>query len=119
MSIQIDNGDYVDDGLEWWEMPKPIITPEKLARWEAERIAKAEREREWRAVMRFQNEARRVKKTLLAQRGQICQHCGRHGKRLHLHHITHIAHGGTNDPSNLILLCRDCHELEHGHGVGA
>lgn len=108
MSIQIDNGE-----LEWWEMPKP--SPQWL---EYQRRVQEEKEVQWRAVMRFQGETMRVKRRLLQERGHRCQHCGRHVKRLHAHHIMHIAHGGTNDPSNLVLLCRDCHSFEHNHGVG-
>lgn len=108
MSIQIDNGD-----LEWWEMPKP--SPQWL---EYKRKVEEEREMKWRARMRFQNEARRAKKVLIAERGHKCQHCGRHVARLHAHHIIHIARGGQNDLSNLVLLCADCHAFEHDHGVG-
>ncbi len=33
---------------------------------------------------------------------------------LHVHHILPINHGGDHHIDNLISLCRDCHEEEHG-----
>ena len=72
----------------------------------------------FRAHLRYQGEVARTKKKLIKARGSSCQHCGKKPERLHIHHIQHTANGGSNDPSNLILLCVSCHQLEHGHGVG-
>lgn len=56
-----------------------------------------------------------------------CQDCGapvatrsRLGvKEAHVHHRTPKAEGGTDDPENLVTLCRDCHNDRHGDtGVG-
>ncbi len=41
-----------------------------------------------------------------------CRECGRAG-RLEAHHVVELAHGGTNDMSNLKTLCRTCHILIH------
>ncbi|WP_084064545.1 HNH endonuclease signature motif containing protein [Paenibacillus stellifer] len=41
-----------------------------------------------------------------------CCRCG-NKKNLHIHHKIHVEDGGTNDPSNLELLCDLCHALEH------
>ena len=30
-----------------------------------------------------------------------------------VHHIVHISEGGTHDESNLMSLCRSCHERIH------
>ncbi len=106
--------EYVDDGLEWWEMPKP--SPERL---EQLRRIEEERKADTRAYLRAEGEFRRTKKALVAERGAVCQHCGTPASRLHAHHIVHRAKGGTNDPGNLVLLCVNCHQLEHRHGVGA
>jgi hypothetical protein len=40
-----------------------------------------------------------------------CRHCGQviPPGQGHLHHIAPKALGGSNDPSNLILLCERCH----------
>ena len=44
-----------------------------------------------------------------------CRYC--HGKskdkRLEVHHIQHRADGGSNKPSNLITLCKTCHDRYH------
>lgn len=41
--------------------------------------------------------------------------CDRRG-RLEVHHIVHRAHGGDNDPANLILLCCFHHHRVHEGG---
>ena len=46
--------------------------------------------------------------------GHLCQHAdGRCAGPLQVHHIRHIADGGTNDPSNLTTLCKFHHGLQH------
>jgi hypothetical protein len=41
--------------------------------------------------------------------------CSKYGDKwhLHLHHISPLGRGGTNELSNLKLLCEDCHHKEH------
>lgn len=39
-----------------------------------------------------------------------CQRCLKKGKNT-LHHIKRSSEGGSDDESNLILLCRKCHDL--------
>ena len=41
-----------------------------------------------------------------------CQVCGKSG-RLEAHHLTEIAHGGSNDLNNLQSVCRTCHIEMH------
>lgn len=31
----------------------------------------------------------------------------------HIHHVFELSQGGTNHPSNLKTLCKDCHEKRH------
>jgi hypothetical protein len=52
---------------------------------------------------------------LVAQRdGYRCRVPGcRSARFLEVHHIVHREHGGTNDPSNLILLCGGHHKQHH------
>ena len=45
---------------------------------------------------------------------QRCTSCGDE-EMLHIHHITPLSSGGTNDIENLITLCGNCHQLEHPH----
>jgi hypothetical protein len=42
-----------------------------------------------------------------------CTRCGT-AKRIELHHRRPVIHGGTNDPSNLVPLCRKCHFRHSG-----
>lgn len=51
-----------------------------------------------------------------------CRKCMRFypwgGKAMHVHHIVPIMDGGTNDESNLITLCADCHNEWHQYCEG-
>ncbi len=48
-----------------------------------------------------------------------CQMPGcNHTRFLEVHHIISRAHGGTNDPENLQVLCSGCHSLIHKRGAG-
>jgi len=48
----------------------------------------------------------------LDQAGHECRKCGAH-KTLHVHHLTydHVGHEWLEE---LVVLCRDCHEVVHG-----
>jgi 5-methylcytosine-specific restriction endonuclease McrA len=50
-------------------------------------------------------------------RGSICQQCGASGY-VELHHTVEVINGGTHDDSNLVLLCYECHQKEHGNTLG-
>src|SRR5208337_4216178 len=43
-----------------------------------------------------------------------CADCGIERPYLHTHHIVPRSKGGTDDPSNLVKLCANCHENRHG-----
>lgn len=52
-----------------------------------------------------------------------CQKCGRYGGprgnvELHAHHIRPKSKGGSHHPSNLLTVCKRCHERIHGHSIG-
>jgi hypothetical protein len=36
---------------------------------------------------------------------------------LEIHHLEQVADGGSNDPSNLLPLCPNCHTLHHTHVI--
>jgi len=40
----------------------------------------------------------------------ICARCGEWRHSVHLHHIKELVYGGTNEASNLIPLCFECHD---------
>jgi hypothetical protein len=62
----------------------------------------------------YDREFSRVRLQVLRRDGYRCRGCGAGGS-LDVHHIVARAHGGSNDPSNLVSLCPGCHGLAHGH----
>lgn len=42
-----------------------------------------------------------------------CSLCGWNLGSLDIHHIKHRKHGGTNEHSNLTIVCPNCHRLAH------
>jgi len=56
-----------------------------------------------------------LKSWILRRDTYTCQNCGAQGVELHIHHIIPLSKGGSNDPGNLITLCRECHEAVHPH----
>ena len=54
----------------------------------------------------------RLRHFIFKMYGYRCQNCGMYSKgNLHLHHIRPLKLGGSNHWSNLIPLCKVCHEL--------
>jgi 5-methylcytosine-specific restriction endonuclease McrA len=77
--------------------PKPrVITQRQKA---------MERDRQYRQATAF------VRK----RDGGTCRVCRKPGSQAH--HIVYRSHGGTDEPSNLILTCHECHRLIHAHVV--
>ena len=58
-----------------------------------------------------------IRQKAFAEQGRRCGKCGKAGA-LEVHHVKELAHGGTNDPSNLQVLCRDCHIAAHRPVMG-
>lgn len=55
-------------------------------------------------------------------RDEKCMNCrrspaGTEGLPFDTHHVVPLGWGGSNRMSNLILLCRDCHDAAHGHSM--
>lgn len=51
-----------------------------------------------------------------------CQNCGRWGGewgeyQLEAHHIVPLSQGGSNEMSNLVTLCEQCHDAAHGQAI--
>lgn len=63
----------------------------------------------------LRREALKIGRKMRREKGRICQGCRREIalKALDLHHKTPLSLGGTNDPENLTLLCKDCHAEAH------
>ena len=53
------------------------------------------------------------RKAVLQHFGYRCQECGILGGRLEAHHVIALVSGGSNDLSNAMLYCRDCHIRVH------
>ena len=53
------------------------------------------------------------RESLINKEGNYCSECGRQAN-LHVHHIQPLSKGGSNELSNLKLLCEACHSSEHG-----
>ncbi len=45
----------------------------------------------------------------------LCENCGR--VAADIHHLKYRSQGGTDDISNLMALCRTCHEMAHAHQI--
>mgnify|MGYP001611092206 FL=1 len=54
-----------------------------------------------------------IAKRLLAEMGDMCQRCGWGNGRCDVHHIIPRSKGGTNEKQNLVILCPNCHRIEH------
>ena len=53
------------------------------------------------------------REAILHRDNYTCQCCGKKNCRLEVHHIIFRSNGGTDDESNLITLCEDCHKKVH------
>jgi hypothetical protein len=54
-----------------------------------------------------------IARTIRVRDDRRCVACGDTDKVLDVHHIVYLSKHGTNQQSNLITLCRPCHEHEH------
>ena len=55
-----------------------------------------------------------LKIALAHLRGGVCEKCKHTNFAiLNAHHIVEVCNGGTDDLDNLLLLCPNCHALEH------
>lgn len=57
------------------------------------------------------------REAILNRDGYTCQICGKKHTRLEVHHIIFRSKGGTDDESNLITLCEDCHSGIHNGSI--
>ncbi len=60
---------------------------------------------------------RRMRRFVHARDKGECRECGRKVsfRRFNCHHVLEVSQGGTNHPTNLVTLCRECHEKKHPH----
>ena len=56
----------------------------------------------------------RLRRRVLTRDRHQCQDCKRQGMgRVEVHHVKHLADGGSDDLDNLTTLCYDCHRARH------
>ena len=65
-----------------------------------------------RHYRRYRNVLRQVR----AERGDVCEACGKHAT--HIHHIVRVGDSSIHselvyDPANMLILCVECHALMH------
>lgn len=60
-----------------------------------------------------------TKAYVLDRDNYICQHCNGKSKdsRIHVHHIIFRRNGGSDEPENLICLCKTCHDKLHNDEI--
>lgn len=66
------------------------------------------------APTRYPSNWRSLRRSVLERDGYRCCNCRRR-RELHVHHIVPLARGGRNAASNLVTLCRACHERVEPH----
>lgn len=54
----------------------------------------------------------RLRKETLARDGHNCRACGTTHGPFDVDHIRNLKAGGTNEPSNLQVLCSQCHKIK-------
>jgi hypothetical protein len=55
-------------------------------------------------------EWRRKRRTLIRQRGRVCERCGQRSKAIEVHHLTYERLGNERD-EDLQLVCPECHPM--------
>lgn len=76
-------------------------------------VANVDTEKVVRQERRNLNE---IKRRLMLMRGEACQVCAIEmptKSLIHAHHIVPIVNYGTDDDSNIVLLCPNCHAIAH------
>lgn len=61
----------------------------------------------------MRGKAEAIRNRIIKERGEYCEECGKYELSIHMHHIIPLFNRGTNDDSNLILLCKKCHKEKH------
>jgi len=56
-----------------------------------------------------------IRRRVYRRDNYTCKNCGVRGVELHTHHVVPLKSGGSNNPGNLITLCRRCHRKIHPH----
>lgn len=104
----------------------PILKPSRLDRAVAQHAKRTTKAAEKRAADRRAQLAWDLTRSLIYSRDQArCRVCDRlvmfrTSQPLdlaHVHHLVYRSAGGSDETSNLILLCARCHDDEHRHVI--
>jgi len=82
------------------------------ARWRASRIRRRYTNDD---LNHYPDNWDELRRDIYRRDGYRCANCGAKDVELHAHHVVPLSVGGTNNASNLISLCRDCHHRLHPH----
>lgn len=88
--------------------PSNGIRDFKIMRAHRRGLLRMDSERQWSYPSDWKDRASRIRK-----RDRICRLCEASNGPLDVHHIVYLSNYGTNQQSNLIALCRPCHENVH------
>lgn len=102
---------------------KAAVARDVLARWAADEIGFAQclaeeekktEERELRAQIQRKQINRRTQNAVYARDGFKCKECGEEPgpEKLQVDHIIPVTAGGSNELSNLRVLCEDCNRAK-------
>lgn len=81
----------------------------KTVRAHRRRLLRFDGDRPWSYPSNWKDVAAGIR----ARDGYECKACGERDAELHVHHIIYLSNFGTNQQSNLVTLCRACHQKEH------
>jgi len=101
-------------------LAKPSKFERDVAKWKRQRAKDTKKRKD---AMRERVEWQLTCNAIFRRDGGACRACGREVKqvsanpltRAETHHIVYRSAGGTDDESNLVLLCAQCHADEHAH----
>ncbi len=114
-----------ETGTAWYETERGIFPASQELVGETRRLGReidlretvtdqpSEPEGEQVAGSKRSSVPNKVERLIFARAGNRCECCGRRGCRLEVHHRVPVSDGGTDDPANLLVLCKLCHGLIH------
>lgn len=98
---------------DWLEGQLPTLAPEPIDEQERLHILAQTRYRQYLRTPHWQS----VRKAALERADHRCQLCGDHTRQLEVHHRIYrgrTASYGAEKPTDVIVLCADCHARHHG-----
>lgn len=106
-----DDPGWMDSARSWFvdvleRIEPPAPSPEQVA---------ALRSLDYREGYLHTEQWKRTREETIAACGHSCQRCGDHQRSLDVHHLTY-ERLGAEEPRDLVVLCRRCHQAVHDEG---